>query len=922
MHRRTRWNIISAPSPGQAVLLLSTLLTMHLAAGDAVSGVSAYRITSPDSLFSGTYADGQLHDYMLENDRIAVLISDIGHTEYNALSGGNLLDAGSSDDRVDTVAEFYTYFDDDWPRQAVYTSITIIDDGSGGGPAAIRVTGTDSQDSALTVVTIYSLGDGDAALRVTTSLQNTGGTHYANFELGDAFNWGECRKWAPGFGFAVSGTTSEAWLAGAAAVSYGYVSPLGEVWGPHGSYWSDLNCVAVDLGPGDDAEYSRHFVVGAADVASVATVIHETIGAPVGALRCTVTSAASGDPLPSATIDAFDDSELVYLQMLTNLSGLGATTLPPGSWRLVTSASGHLPDETWISSVEDDTTFVEIALDIDGEIPAIGDTLTILRRPLLNIPAIVSPGDTLRIDCAANPGTAGWMAELRYASLALPMTVLSAVYNPGTTWWQLDVLIPDVPLYELYDLHVSADGEIDDLSWNAVRVIPAVKDDYYFIHITDTHLPTHLYVDDPASETDSTSMIDLREVIGDINLINPEFVLLTGDLVNEGELEDYLYRRYYTRSQRLLAELQVPVYLTAGNHDLGGWVQTPPPAGTARRDWWRFYGWPRLDDPPADAPWRTQDYSFDYGPVHFVGLEAYDNYDLWREEIYGETSFISSQLQWLQDDLNAATGSTSRVLFYHYDFKHELNLNALGVDMALWGHIHGNSGDIHAHPYDLGTDNTSRGNRAYRLVRVSGGVLTPTATVWAGSAGEKLRAEFTPANDGSHDEVTAQVTNELGEAFEHSRLRFLMPNTGADIVVDGGTLQQVHEMDSLLVCYVGVEIAPHSSQMVTVSLGPTAIAAGEDSPLALGHVESLPNPFSSATTLRYSLPRTQRIRLAVYDATGRELAVLAEEVEQAGEHVVRWAGRDDTGRALPSGVYFSRLEAAGRTITRKLVLTR
>ena len=33
------------------------------------------------------------------------------------------------------------------------------------------------------------------------------------------------------------------------------------------------------------------------------------------------------------------------------------------------------------------------------------------------------------------------------------------------------------------------------------------------------------------------------------------------------------------------SEFQIPVYLTAGNHDIGGWVATPPPAGTARRDW-------------------------------------------------------------------------------------------------------------------------------------------------------------------------------------------------------------------------------------------------------------------------------------------------------------------------------------------------
>ena len=56
------------------------------------------------------------------------------------------------------------------------------------------------------------------------------------------------------------------------------------------------------------------------------------------------------------------------------------------------------------------------------------------------------------------------------------------------------------------------------------------------------------------------------------------------------KLEDYLGSRYYSRAQQLLREFQVPVYLTAGNHDLGGWDDTPPADGTARRDWWRTGG--------------------------------------------------------------------------------------------------------------------------------------------------------------------------------------------------------------------------------------------------------------------------------------------------------------------------------------------
>jgi predicted MPP superfamily phosphohydrolase len=350
-----------------------------------------------------------------------------------------------------------------------------------------------------------------------------------------------------------------------------------------------------------------------------------------------------------------------------------------------------------------------------------------------------------------------------------------------------------------------------------VQVIPEFEDDYYFIHITDSHCPTHLFYYQNGSETDSSEITDLREVIADVNIINPAFVLLTGDLINEGELEDFLGRRYFSRCQRLLTEFQVPVYLTAGNHDIGGWGATPPPAGTARRTWWRFFGWERLDSPPAGAPARTQDYSFDYGPVHYTGLEAYNNYDGWRPAIYGSDSFTSSQMQWLAQDLEASAGSAAHVLFYHSDFRRQINLASMGVDMALSGHTHSNSED-YSYPYNIVTASTCDGTRAYRLVRVSQGTLAASPTIYAGSTGKGLSVEYAPANDGSSLSVTATITNTFGERFEHGQLRFLMPNRSGLITVTGGTLLQVENSGPYAICYVGVDIARYSTQTVALTL--------------------------------------------------------------------------------------------------------
>ena len=83
-----------------------------------------------------------------------------------------------------------------------------------------------------------------------------------------------------------------------------------------------------------------------------------------------------------------------------------------------------------------------------------------------------------------------------------------------------------------------------------------------------------------------------------------------------------------------------------------------------------------------------------------------------------------------------------------------------------------------------------------------------------------------------------------------------------------------------------------------------------------------PNPFGSATEIRYALPRAGKVELAIYDVTGRERVMLEDARRTPGEHRVGWDGRDASGRALPGGVYFARLAFEGRVEAHKLVLSR
>jgi hypothetical protein len=85
--------------------------------------------------------------------------------------------------------------------------------------------------------------------------------------------------------------------------------------------------------------------------------------------------------------------------------------------------------------------------------------------------------------------------------------------------------------------------------------------------------------------------------------------------------------------------------------------------------------------------------------------------------------------------------------------------------------------------------------------------------------------------------------------------------------------------------------------------------------------QNAPNPFNPVTSIRYSVARAgARVTLRIYDVSGRVVATLCDGPSDAGEHVARWNGRDDTGRYVASGVYFSKLSVDGWNASRKMVL--
>jgi hypothetical protein len=80
-----------------------------------------------------------------------------------------------------------------------------------------------------------------------------------------------------------------------------------------------------------------------------------------------------------------------------------------------------------------------------------------------------------------------------------------------------------------------------------------------------------------------------------------------------------------------------------------------------------------------------------------------------------------------------------------------------------------------------------------------------------------------------------------------------------------------------------------------------------------------PNPVARNLSLKYGVPRTSRVRIKVYDTSGRVVRSLVNDDVKPGFHTLKWQGETEQGRQLAQGIYFVRMLAPDFQATRKLV---
>ena len=83
-----------------------------------------------------------------------------------------------------------------------------------------------------------------------------------------------------------------------------------------------------------------------------------------------------------------------------------------------------------------------------------------------------------------------------------------------------------------------------------------------------------------------------------------------------------------------------------------------------------------------------------------------------------------------------------------------------------------------------------------------------------------------------------------------------------------------------------------------------------------------PNPFRAGTKIAFDLPAAGRVRLDIYDVSGRCVCTLVNGEMDPGRYSMIWDGLNSSGKAVADGVYFVRVSAGSFTAARKLVVLR
>lgn len=371
---------------------------------------------------------------------------------------------------------------------------------------------------------------------------------------------------------------------------------------------------------------------------------------------------------------------------------------------------------------------------------------------------------------------------------------------------QLTARIPENTPEELYNLTVIVEnnGYFAKTEPRAVSVVDEIDGNFTFIHLTDFHIGDIRGFKENIRKTAGWKAA--KKCVEEINLIHPDFVIMTGDLVF-GQLYPFEYLIEYRNLYKILQKFDVPTYLCPGNHD--GYVQ----CGQDGFKFWQEYFGPLY-------------YSFDYGSTHWIMANSYDWPKVSRfgisYAVLNWGGYIGrEQLKWIEEDLEKNRNKIKFLALHHnplwdtendsllkneYEGREELlsMIEKYNISAVFAGHVHYDNVTIKNRTIYITTTTASssidkeNGYWGYRIVEVRNN------TIFSYNYKEpEFSIPSYMLNCTFENEYTARVENNL-EINIFAHIVFTVPS--GEYEVKNGDIIMEREGEEIKEIYVVAEI--------------------------------------------------------------------------------------------------------------------
>ncbi len=243
-------------------------------------------------------------------------------------------------------------------------------------------------------------------------------------------------------------------------------------------------------------------------------------------------------------------------------------------------------------------------------------------------------------------------------------------------------------------------------------------------------------------------------------------------------------------------------------------------------------------------------------------------------------------------------------------------------------------------------DNLTTGN--YYLIFTAGGHFPEfydDALIWedataipVNGAVTSINASLTPiVRDSSNGVITGTISNPnsdplsgvlvtakdalgnaIGYDFTESNGSYqIMGVGGGSYTVQASKIQYNSEAES-------INSNPQTTTLLNFNMSEASTAVDEKDivplPKELFLGRNYPNPFNPSTSIAFSLPQAQHVKIIVYNVLGQMVKELTNEMFQAGHYNVTWDGCDFKGNRSASGIYILALETTNNKLFRKMTL--